>query len=50
MNLDAWLKGEAFERFNNGTLRAVAPVEKRRDNGDSQVSASRGAGLAGRGR
>jgi hypothetical protein len=43
VDFDAWLQGEAFEGFSDGSLRAVAPVDKRGNNREPQVSASSGA-------
>jgi hypothetical protein len=29
VNFGAWLQGEAFEGFDEGALRAMAPIDKR---------------------
>lgn len=42
MDFAAIVAGETLEKFNQGAFRAVAPVNKRRDNGKAQVSAPKG--------
>jgi hypothetical protein len=49
MYFAAVVVGKSLEQFGNSTLRAVLPVDERRNNSEPQVSASNGAPVALRG-
>jgi len=40
MNFVIEMRGKAFELLDDAALRAMAPIQERRDDGEAQVSAS----------